>query len=76
VYSKDRSGIVLTYFLWIILFAILILFAGAMAWTLKRPQEESGESEEDLEEWTCPSCGFQVQMGTECIYCGEKKPIV
>jgi|TARA_B100001094_G_scaffold65313_1_gene61394 methionyl-tRNA synthetase len=25
------------------------------------------------EEWTCPNCGFEVQVGDDCIYCGISK---
>lgn len=33
-------------------------------------EENNGD---DLDEWICKSCGFTVQLGTECIYCGRKK---
>tara|TARA_B100001079_G_scaffold119173_1_gene102487 strand:+ start:163 stop:309 length:147 start_codon:yes stop_codon:yes gene_type:complete len=23
-----------------------------------------------LDEWNCPECGFLVQIGSKCIYCG------
>ncbi|MEE9166211.1 MAG: hypothetical protein V3U24_01910 [Candidatus Neomarinimicrobiota bacterium] len=62
------------YVLWILIFLTLILVAGVFARILKHPSEEAGENEADLSEWICPTCGFHVQMGTECIYCGEKKP--
>lgn len=62
------------YTLWIVIFQILVGASGALAWALKRSPEEVDEREEDLSEWTCPTCGFHVQMGTECIYCGTKKP--
>jgi len=31
---------------------------------------------DDLETdaWDCPECGFHVQAGDTCIYCGEEKP--
>lgn len=64
------------YLLWFIFFAIIIFFGGVFMWTLKRGPVESESDGADLEEWTCPSCSFQVQMGMECIYCGEKKPAV
>lgn len=32
------------------------------------------KNQNDLEEWTCPECGFSVQLGTECPYCYTKKP--
>lgn len=66
----------LTYLLWFIFFAVIIFFGGVFMWTLKRQPAESEKDAADLEEWICPSCGFHVQMGKECIYCGEKKPEV
>jgi len=53
------------YLFWFIIAGFFALIAGTFYWS---------ELEKDLEEWICPTCGFQVQMGTECIYCGEKKP--
>ena len=26
-----------------------------------------------LDEWNCPECGFLVQVGEICIYCGYNK---
>ena len=26
------------------------------------------------EEWDCPECGFHVQAGEICIYCGSTRP--
>lgn len=64
----------MTYILWLFFFAGILFLSGVFFWTLKRSPTESERGESDLEEWSCPSCGFTVQMGTECIYCGETKP--
>ncbi|MDP6396725.1 MAG: hypothetical protein QGI16_01490 [Candidatus Marinimicrobia bacterium] len=61
------------YLFWLVLAALFVLFAGTLYWSSRRNSVRSNAQEKDLEEWTCPTCGFQVQMGTECIYCGEKK---
>lgn len=52
-----------------------ILIAIAILLVLRREGGERRDEEPDegLESWTCPSCGFQVQLGTACIYCGETK---
>lgn len=28
-----------------------------------------------LDEWKCPECGFLVQVGDSCIYCGYKQKV-
>jgi len=33
----------------------------------------NSDNEIDLEEWSCPMCGFQVQLGDICTYCYTKK---
>tara|TARA_Y100000590_G_scaffold445033_1_gene576569 strand:+ start:3077 stop:3283 length:207 start_codon:yes stop_codon:yes gene_type:complete len=64
----------MTYVLWLFFFLIILFFSGVFVWTLRGEQEEENGKVSELEEWNCPSCGFTVQLGTECIYCGEKKP--
>ena len=64
----------MTYLLWLFFFIVIIFLSGVFVWSLKSETDESDLKESDLEEWNWPSCGFTVQMGTECIYCGEKKP--
>ena len=27
----------------------------------------------NTDEWNCPSCGFLVQVGDNCIYCNTKR---
>ena len=26
-----------------------------------------------IDEWNCPECGFLIQVGNSCIYCGYNK---
>ena len=65
----------MTFLIWLFALAILMVLGAVFIRSLKRPQDETEENEEELSEWTCPTCGFRVQMGTVCIYCGEKKPV-
>ncbi len=65
----------MTYIIWLIFFGIILFISGVIFWTLKRDQRPEPIENSDMEEWTCPSCSFNVQLGNECIYCGEKKPI-
>jgi len=30
-------------------------------------------SDINVEEWICSNCGFEVQVGDNCIYCGKSK---
>ncbi|MFQ6617023.1 MAG: hypothetical protein ACE5HZ_09755 [Fidelibacterota bacterium] len=64
----------MVYVLWVGLFLLMVLAGGVFFWVLRRPQSGDGEDADDLVEWDCPQCGFRVQMGTECIYCGEQRP--
>lgn len=50
----------------IFLLLILVLF-------FQGETNKSSDIEIDLEEWNCPECGFQVQMGDVCTYCYTKK---
>lgn len=63
----------MTYLIWLFFFVLILFFSGVFFWTLKVDQSEELDEDLDLEEWNCPSCGFTVQLGTQCIYCGEKK---
>lgn len=64
------------YLFWLVIAILIILVVGTFYWSSRRTAGNSGEQDKDLDEWTCPTCGFRVQMGTECIYCGEKKSAV
>lgn len=53
---------------------LILAYFGLMAYrdyrnNLDRPEDTGG-----LEEWDCPDCGFHVQLGESCIYCGAGKP--
>ncbi|MBF90008.1 MAG: hypothetical protein CMG75_10250 [Candidatus Marinimicrobia bacterium] len=65
----------MTYIIWLIFFSIIFFFCGVLFWTLRSYESLNPEDTSDTEEWICPSCSFNVQVGTECIYCGEKKPV-
>ena len=64
----------MVYFLWVISFVFFLGIGLVFLAVLKKSSPEDNENSDDLEEWDCPSCGFRVQLGKECIYCGEKKP--
>ena len=53
---------------------VLLYFALATARSYQDNREAPDNLDEDMLPWTCPECGFYVQMGTSCIYCQEKKP--
>lgn len=64
-------------FLWIITSLILISLGLIFIAVLKHSTNTSStDNEDDLAEWICPTCGFHVQLGIKCIYCGEKKTVV
>ncbi len=62
----------------ILIFMFLALsFTGIMViifLSRRHVEQENPEDENDLEEWTCPECGFLVQAGDVCIYCYTEKP--
>lgn len=62
------------YVLWIGVLVLALLAGVVLLWILRRPQVREEGNADDLTEWECPQCGFHVQMGTECIYCGAQKP--
>ena len=51
---------------------VATLVRGAVL-SYRRNQEEPEESGWE-EEWDCPECGFHVQAGEVCIYCGFTRP--
>ena len=59
-----RSGQVLA------IFALLMFF---FAMIVKTASENEIYSDIDTEEWSCPNCGFKVQVGNLCIYCDTYK---
>ena len=61
----------------VILLAILIIltyFGIALVQSYQANREEPDEMEENMQEWICPECGFNVQIGLVCIYCQTIKP--
>lgn len=54
----------------LVLFFLLILFLAMVA---KYSNEDDVFFDMSTEEWTCPNCGFEVQIGDDCIYCGISK---
>ncbi len=60
----------------IYLVTFFIIVTGAIAVSMliaNRNRKEDTYSDLETEEWDCPECGFKVQVGSECIYCGEIK---
>jgi len=55
------------------LFSSLIIFLFLILWSSKYNINNEESNIDDLDEWICKSCGFNVQLGLECIYCGKKK---
>lgn len=60
----------------IYLITFFLLVTGAVGVSMliaNRNRKEDTYSDLDTEEWDCPECGFKVQVGSECIYCGTEK---
>jgi len=55
------------------LFSSLIIFVFFILFSSKFNINNEESNLDDLDEWICKSCGFNVQLGLECIYCGKKK---
>ena len=56
-----------------LIIAVLIVSVLAILRAQRNINKSENLTESDLEEWTCPECGFEVQAGEECIYCYTKK---
>ena len=58
----------------LLLISILIIFFIIVA-VLVGVQKIKDDPYKDLslDEWNCPECGFLVQVGEICIYCGYDK---
>ena len=54
---------------------VIIFFIGVSVLIFQRENESQKYTENDLEEWDCPECGFHIQAGIECTYCYTKKPV-
>tara|TARA_Y100001980_G_C14447004_1_gene231747 strand:+ start:293 stop:484 length:192 start_codon:yes stop_codon:yes gene_type:complete len=57
----------------IFLFSTIVFFLFFILSSSKSNLTVEENNYDDLDEWICKSCGFNVQLGTECIYCGRKK---
>jgi len=57
------------YFL-LFIFFLFILITTMVA---KSSNKQDFFNDTNLDEWLCPNCGFEVQVGDSCIYCGELK---
>ena len=57
------------YFI-LIIFFLLVLF---MIMVAKSSSRNETFSDINAEEWICSNCGFEVQAGDNCIYCGISK---
>ena len=58
----------------LLLFSLILFFIVILAVFIGK-QKSSDDAYEDLliDEWNCPECGFLVQLGERCIYCGYTK---
>ena len=57
----------------LVLVAALLYLATALYASRLRNLAAGENGDSDEEEWTCPACGFHVQVGDSCIYCGHEK---
>ena len=57
-----------------LLILILILFIGMAVLIARSNRAEDTYDALETDAWDCPECGFHVQAGDTCIYCGEEKP--
>ena len=64
----------MNYFFIPLIFLMGIMIIIICVLYLHREETPENDDQEDLEEWTCPDCGFAVQLGTECPFCYTKKP--
>jgi len=58
----------------LLLFSLILFFIVILAVFIGK-QRSRDYPDEDLaiDEWNCPECGFFVQAGDRCIYCGYIK---
>ena len=58
----------------LLLFSLILFFMIILAVFIGK-QKSSDDTYGDLliDEWNCPECGFLVQVGERCIYCGYTK---
>ena len=54
----------------LILIAIIILVIIVVALVSVQRLKEDPYKDLSIDEWNCPECGFLIQVGNSCIYCG------
>ena len=57
-------------YLVLIIFFLLVLFIIMVA---KSSNRNEAFSDINTQEWICSNCGYEVQAGDNCIYCGISK---
>ena len=63
----------MTYFI-ILAIALVLAYFGLAAYQSLQHNRAADENSAENGEWDCPECGFHVQMGQTCIYCGAHQP--
>ena len=57
----------------ILIFLIFFAMIGITLYVTGKNKKEDTYTDLDTDEWNCPECGFLVQVGDQCIYCGTEK---
>ena len=58
----------------LLLFSLILFFIVILAVFIgKHKSNDNPYDDLSIDEWTCPECGFLVQAGDRCIYCGYAK---
>ncbi|HIF83114.1 MAG TPA: hypothetical protein EYQ37_04550 [Candidatus Marinimicrobia bacterium] len=57
-----------------LLIIIIFIFIGVAVLIARSNRAKDTYDDLETDAWDCPECGFHVQAGDTCIYCGEKKP--
>ena len=57
-----------------LLILIITIFIGVAVLIARSNRAEETYDDLETDEWDCPECGFHVQVGGTCIYCGGNKP--
>ncbi len=56
-----------------LIFLIFSIMIGTTLYVTGKNKKEDTYTDLDTDEWNCPECGFLVQAGDKCIYCGTEK---
>jgi len=58
----------------LLLFSLILFFIIILAVFIGKQKSNYNPYENlSIDEWNCPECGFLVQVGDKCIYCGYNK---